>query len=71
MIKRIAVFGAGISGLSVAKLARSEQVSVTIFDEQKTNTKKSFPFSEIEDFDHFIFSPGFNQNHKWRLTLKN
>lgn len=71
MIKRIAVFGAGISGLSVAKLARSEEASVTIFDEQKTNTRKSLSFSEIEDFNHFIFSPGFNQNHKWRVMLQN
>ncbi len=71
MIKRIAVFGAGVSGQSVAKLARSEDVSVTIFDEHKTNTKQSLSLSELEDFDHFIFSPGFNQKHKWRLMLQN
>ena len=34
MKKCIAVFGAGLSGQSVANLARSEGYSVTVFDEK-------------------------------------
>ena len=68
MKKCIAVFGAGLSGQSVANLARSEGYSVTVFDE-KDGYRNHFSQSDVGSFDAFIFSPGFSKNHQWRVLL--
>ena len=61
MNKCIAVFGAGLSGQSVANLAKSEGHSVTVFDET-VGKKNDFSESDISCFDDFIFSPGFSKS---------
>jgi UDP-N-acetylmuramoylalanine--D-glutamate ligase len=68
MKKCVAVFGAGLSGQSVAKLAQSEGHTVTVFDEN-TECRNNFTQSNVSCFDDFIFSPGFSKNHPWRVLL--
>ena len=68
MNKCVAVFGAGLSGRSVAKLAKSEGHNVTIFDE-KIGWKNNFCKSDVACFHDFVFSPGFPKNHPWRVIL--
>ena len=68
MNKCIAVFGAGLSGQSVANLAKSEGHSVTVFDET-VGKKNDFSESDISCFDDFVFSPGFSKKHPWRELL--
>jgi UDP-N-acetylmuramoylalanine--D-glutamate ligase len=68
MKKCIAVFGAGLSGQSVAKLVESEGHAVTIFDEN-AECRKDFSQSDVSCFDDFIFSPGFSKKHPWRVLL--
>ncbi len=69
MKKRVAVFGAGLSGQSAADLVISEGYSVTVFDEEKAGFKSHFSESDVSSFDHFIFSPGFSKKHEWRELL--
>ncbi|MFL2825722.1 MAG: UDP-N-acetylmuramoyl-L-alanine--D-glutamate ligase [Coraliomargaritaceae bacterium] len=68
MKKCVAVFGAGLSGQSVAKLAQSEGHTVTVFDEN-TECRNNFTQSDVSCFDDFIFSPGFSKIHPWRVLL--
>lgn len=69
MSLRIAVLGAGISGQSVAKLAEAEGNSVRLFDERKEGYSSAFSSADSEQFDQFIFSPGFACDHPWRKLL--
>ena len=68
MNKCIAVFGAGLSGQSVANLAKSEGHYVTVFDEI-VEKRNHFSESDVSCFDDFIFSPGFSKKHPWRELL--
>lgn len=70
MNQKIAVFGAGISGQSVADLARAEGSTVSLFDEHVEPYLSSFSSADIEKFDQFIFSPGFASGHPWRKLLE-
>ena len=70
MGSQIAVFGAGLSGKAVAKLAESEGNVVHLYDEHKADFISEFNHSKIKDYEYFIFSPGFRKNHPWRLILK-
>ena len=67
MNKCIAVFGAGLSGQSVANLAKSED-PVTVFDET-VGKKNDFSESDISCFDDFIFSPGFQKSIRGECCL--
>lgn len=69
MKKRVAVFGAGLSGQSVANLVIAEGHLATVFDQEKTGYKNHFSKSDLDCFDDFIFSPGFSKNHEWRALL--
>ena len=68
MKKCVAVFGAGLSGQSAANLAKSEGHAVTVFDEH-VGRRNHFSQSDVDQFDAFIFSPGFSKNHPWRVLL--
>ena len=70
MNPKIAVFGAGTSGQSVADLAGAEGSTVTLFDEHKAGFPSTFSSEDIENFDQYIFSPGFACGHPWRKLLE-
>jgi Trk K+ transport system NAD-binding subunit len=54
MKKCVAVFGAGLSGQSVAKLAQSEGHTVTVFDEN-TECRNNFTQSDVTLFSALAF----------------
>ena len=70
MNPKIAVFGAGTSGQSVADLAGAEGSTVTLFDEHKAGFPSTFSSEDIGNFDQYIFSPGFVCGHPWRKLLE-
>ena len=70
MNPKIAVFGAGTSGQSVADLVGAEGSTVTLFDEHKAGFPSTFSSEDIEDFDQYIFSPGFACGHPWAKAAR-
>ncbi|PXA05251.1 UDP-N-acetylmuramoyl-L-alanine--D-glutamate ligase [Coraliomargarita sinensis] len=70
MNKRIAIFGAGLSGQSARRLASAQAYEVTVFDEGGEGDRASLDASAIDQFDHFVFSPGFAAAHPWRVLAE-
>ena len=68
--KRVAVFGAGVSGCSVRALATSLGLEVSLFDEGGQGDASEFNETLLQDFDAFIFSPGFAVTHPWRILAE-
>ena len=71
MKKKIAIFGAGKSGLSAFKLANDLGNDVDLYDEYKNDFKNIFLSKNINLYDTYIFSPGFRKSHHWRRILCN
>ncbi|MEM8867903.1 MAG: Mur ligase family protein [Verrucomicrobiota bacterium] len=69
MEERIAVFGAGISGQAAARLAGREGAKVTLFDQKTEGANAIFEQADLDQFDRFVFSPGFAATHPWRLLV--
>ncbi len=68
--KRVAVFGAGVSGRSAQSLATGLGAAVCLFDEGGQGDASEFNRPLLEEFDAFIFSPGFAANHPWRVLAE-
>lgn len=68
--KRIAVFGAGVSGQSAHSLAVGLGLEVRLFDEGGQGDASEFNEPLLKDFDAFVFSPGFAANHPWRVLAE-
>ena len=66
MVQAIAVFGAGVSGIAVASLAKKEGYKVDLFDEWKKGCRSDFDEGQLDCYTHYIFSPGFPKSHPWR-----
>ncbi|MFL2843256.1 MAG: NAD(P)-binding protein [Coraliomargaritaceae bacterium] len=66
MVQAVAVFGAGVSGIAVASLAKKEGYKVDLFDERVKGCRSDFDEGQLDSYAHFIFSPGFSQSHPWR-----
>ena len=66
MVQAVAVFGAGVSGIAVASLAKKEGYKIDLFDEREKGCRSDFDESQLDLYTHFIFSPGFSQSHPWR-----
>ena len=66
-LRRIAVFGAGVSGQAAVQLVEAIGAEAELFDEQ------GHVFSEADcgGYDAFIFSPGFAGQHPWRRQCVN
>ena len=69
--KRVAVFGAGVSGRSARALATGLGMEVHLFDEGGQGDASEFNETLLQDFDAFIFSPGFAASHPWRVLAEN
>jgi UDP-N-acetylmuramoylalanine--D-glutamate ligase len=65
--KRVAIFGAGVSGLAARRLALSLGLEVCLFDEGGKGDRTQFSLDSVRDFCAFIFSPGFANAHPWRV----
>ncbi len=70
MLKRVAIFGAGVSGQAARRLAISLGLDVCLFDQGGNGDAREFSQSELSGLDAFIFSPGFAQAHPWRVLAE-
>lgn len=70
MDSRVAIFGSGLSGQAARRLAESRGHSVVVFDEAGKGDYDTFAESNLDDFDLFIFSPGFASEHPWRRLVE-
>lgn len=68
--KRVAVFGAGVSGRSARSLATGLDLEVCLFDEGGKGDAAEFNETLLNNFDAFIFSPGFAAEHPWRVLAE-
>lgn len=66
MSKRIAVFGAGLSGQGARNLALNLGYNVVVFDESGHGDRDVFIKKDLSHFDEFVWSPGFAAEHPWR-----
>ena len=57
MGRALAVFGAGVSGEAVAKLADSEGFDVDLYDQNKNACLSDFNERIADRYDQFVFSP--------------
>ncbi len=69
--RRVAVFGAGVSGRSAKYLAIGLGLDVCLFDEGGQGDASEFNDELLDVFDAFIFSPGFAATHPWRVLVGN
>lgn len=75
--QRVAVFGAGVSGRSVRRLAEGQGHSVCVFDQGDAELgageriAANFGSASLAAFDIFVFSPGFAAGHPWRVLAEN
>jgi len=67
---RIAIFGAGLSGRAARRLAITQGHKATVFDEAGEGDADAFDASQLEQFDRFVFSPGFAAGHPWRVLVE-
>lgn len=70
MYKKVAIFGAGASGRSAQALAMGLGMEVCLFDEAGKGYAAEFDKEYLENFDAFVFSPGFAASHPWRLIVE-
>ena len=68
--RRVAVFGAGVSGRSARKLVNGLGLYMRLFDEGGQGDASEFDPKLLNDFDAFIFSPGFAATHPWRVMVE-
>lgn len=68
--RRVAIFGAGVSGQSARKLALGLGSEVCVFDESGKGDSSEFDEKRLSQFDTFIFSPGFAASHPWRVLVE-
>ncbi|TVP76311.1 MAG: UDP-N-acetylmuramoyl-L-alanine--D-glutamate ligase [Puniceicoccaceae bacterium] len=66
MQKKIAIFGAGQSGQSARRLARSLGYSVVLYDEGGQGDAVTLSEHDLAAADLCVFSPGFAAAHAWR-----
>lgn len=68
--RRIAVFGAGVSGRAAMKLCRQLGSEACLYDEGGQGDLTEFGRADVERFDYFVFSPGFAADHPWRMLAE-
>jgi len=68
--KRIAIFGAGVSGQAARRLVLSLRLELCLFDENGRGDTADFSAASLSEFDAFVFSPGFAITHPWRILVQ-
>ena len=68
--KRVAIFGAGVSGQAAKRLAVQLGLEVCLFDEGGQGDALNFDPVRLNAFDAFVFSPGFAMQHPWRVLAE-
>lgn len=68
--QRVAVLGAGVSGQAARSLAICLGLEVCLFDEGGRGDASDFTAGSLDEFDAFIFSPGFASVHPWRVLAE-
>lgn len=68
--KRVAIFGAGVSGQAARRLVLSLGLEHCLFDENGRGDTADFSAASLTRFDAFVFSPGFAIAHPWRLLAQ-
>ena len=69
-LRRVAVFGAGLSGRAAVQLCQHLGLQVTLFDEGGKGDATEFRAGDLAQFDAFIVSPGFAATHPWRSLVE-
>ena len=70
MSKQYAIFGAGLSAQAARRLAKAKGLSVVLIDEAGEGDQATFEASDLERFQCFVFSPGFEPEHPWRILAE-
>jgi len=70
MSKPYAIFGAGLSGQAVRRLAQAKGLEVLLIDQAGQGDQATFEASDLARFECFIFSPGFAAEHPWRVLAE-
>lgn len=70
MFKSIAIFGAGLSAQAAFRLAKSQGQEAVLFDEEGNGDCDTFTEEDLARFDGFVFSPGFAEEHPWRILAE-
>ncbi|MEO0511016.1 MAG: UDP-N-acetylmuramoyl-L-alanine--D-glutamate ligase [Verrucomicrobiota bacterium] len=70
MSQRVAIFGAGISGQAARRLALAKGYETVLFDESGKGDRAVFEVGGDNEFDRFVFSPGFSAQHPWRVLAE-
>ena len=70
MSKRYAIFGAGQSAQAARRLANHEGLEVVLIDEAGGGDRATFDANQLNEFDAFVFSPGFAAKHPWRVLAE-
>ncbi len=68
--KRVAIFGAGVSGQAARRLVLSLGLEPCLFDEGGRGDTADFSAASLSGFDVFVFSPGFAIAHPWRVLAQ-
>ncbi|WPJ94889.1 UDP-N-acetylmuramoyl-L-alanine--D-glutamate ligase [Coraliomargarita algicola] len=70
MFRRCAIFGAGQSALAARRLANHHDLETVLIDEAGQGDRATFGADDLAEFDAFVFSPGFAQEHPWRVLAE-
>ncbi|MGZ0708394.1 UDP-N-acetylmuramoyl-L-alanine--D-glutamate ligase [Coraliomargarita sp. W4R53] len=65
-----AIFGAGLSAQAARRLAASQGLETVLFDDAGQGDRSAFEAADVSDFEAFIFSPGFEREHPWRVLAE-
>jgi UDP-N-acetylmuramoylalanine--D-glutamate ligase len=68
--KRVAIFGAGVSGQAARRLVLSLGLEPCLFDAGGRGDTADFSAASLGGFDVFVFSPGFAIAHPWRVLAQ-
>lgn len=70
MSKSYAIFGAGLSAQAARRLARAKGLEAVLIDQAGEGDESTFATADLARFDAFIFSPGFGEEHPWRMLAE-
>ena len=75
MVQAVAVFGAGVSGIAVASLAKKEGYKIDLFDEREKGCRSDFDESQLDLYPRIFTKPPLEKMDRgsfkclWRVRL--